>query len=158
MGIDYSAGYADVIEWDAIVELVPPAAAEFMETINTHQGEEDIQLLLTGLAKCYQFSEEQDDEIRSVLLCDTRIEEDDAVTQVKSAYRKLQAAFSSATLLPGTQSKLQLHIGYHDSECQGCRGDDVHGVYWCVGGAYELSPAGLKFQDKFERKFFTSWG
>ena len=158
MGIDYCAGYADVIEWDANVELVPQAAAEFMATINKHKGDEDADWLLTGLAKCFQFSDEQEDEIRSVLLCDTRAEEDQAVTEIKSAYRQLQEAFSRATLLAGTQSNLQLNIAYHDSESQGCRGDEVDGVFWCVDGAYELSPAGRQFQDKFERKFFTSWG
>jgi hypothetical protein len=158
MGIDYCAGYADVIEWNAIVELMPQAAAQFLETINRHKADEDPEYVLAGLARCFQFSEEQEDELRSVLLCDTSDEEDEAVTEIKSAYRQLQEAFGTATLQPGKLSKLRLSIGYHDSESQGCRGDEIDGVYWSVDGAYVLSPAGQQFQDKFNRKFFTSWG
>jgi hypothetical protein len=167
MGIDYSADYADVIEWNAIVELAPEAAAEFMATINKHKGDEEADYLLQHLAFTIQYDlcgdpsrEEAPTELINAM---SGWHNDEAVDvrvakEILAAFRKLRAAFSEATNIPTTTSRLELGIAYHDSENQGCRGDELDGVYWYVDGAYELSPAGRKFKRKFERRFFTAWG
>src|SRR5438874_1779855 len=123
MGIDYCAGYADVIEWDAIVQLVPQAAADFLAEIDKHKGNEDVDYVLAGLARCYRFSEEDPEELRSVLSCGALAEEDAAIEEVKAAFKKLRNAFRQATRV--AKSQLELHIGYHDSQNQGCRGDEI---------------------------------
>src|SRR5437899_1112531 len=92
------------------------------------------------------------------LYYETEAEEVAAIVEITAAYRSLQVAFTVATSIAATSSNLALGIGYHDSENQGCRGDEIHGVYWYFDGAFELSPAGKKFNGQFERKFFTSWG
>ncbi|MEX0671080.1 MAG: hypothetical protein WD060_11555 [Pirellulales bacterium] len=158
MGIDYSAGYADVIEWDQVAQLVPQEAAEFMAVVDKHKSVEDAQHVLAGLARCYQFDPPETDELRTAINCETDAEEDTAMAELQAAYASLRAAFAGATSIAKTTSQLELGIGYHDSQSQGCRGDELDGVYWYVDGAQELSPAGRQFEKLFLRKFFTSWG
>jgi hypothetical protein len=175
MGIDYSAGYADVIEWDAIEKIVPQVAAEFLETVNKYKGDEDADYLLRHLALTVQYdldgdpsTDKEPAELINALCGWHEDEADDArvAKEILAAFNELRAAFATATTVsvPGAEpmrverSGLSLGIGYHDCESHGCRGDEVDGIYWYVDGAYQLSPAGRKFQDKFQRKFFTSWG
>jgi hypothetical protein len=162
MGIAYCAGYADVIEWDAVEKIAPQAAADFLAVIDKH-GQRD--LLLEGLARTLQYdlchdlsSTNKPIELTSELYLDTEEDELKAAQKILAAYAKLQQDFEADTTALPTNSKLTLYVGYHDSEGQGCRGDELDGVYWYVDGAYELSLAGQKYQGKFERRFFTSWG
>jgi hypothetical protein len=43
---------------------------------------------------------------------------------------------------------LTLELGYHDRENDGCRGDDVDGTFWEVGGVWKLSPAAKKLKER----------
>jgi len=68
--------------------------------------------------------------------------------EIVNAYDALCKAFEEKT-------GLELEICYHLKED---RGDDVDGVFWAVYNVYVLSPAGVKYKDKIERKFWTVYG
>ena len=53
------------------------------------------------------------------------------------------------------ETGLILHLLYHESQD---RGDDVDGAFWEVDNVYILSPAGEKYKNKIERKFWTVFG
>ena len=69
--------------------------------------------------------------------------------------RKISNAFDALCLDFNNKTGLDLGIGFKEAED---RGDEVDGVYWCVGGVYELTKAGKKWESKIERKFWTNFG
>ena len=70
---------------------------------------------------------------------------------LENLYNKLVKKFNKET-------GLELYIGYHDAEAEGSRYDDIDGVYWCVGGVYQLTPAGKKYEKFIETKNFVNFG
>ena len=52
----------------------------------------------------------------------------------------------------------RLSIGYHSTEDNGDRYDEIDGAYWSVEGVWTRTPAGKKFKTQIERKFFVTFG
>jgi hypothetical protein len=113
--------------WILFWALPPAERAGFLAVIDKYKGVEDSEYLLAGLARCYRFNEADISELRSVLCCQGEAEENAAIAEIQSAYQSLQTAFSAATSIDTTSSRLELAVGYHDSEGQGCRGDEDGG-------------------------------
>jgi hypothetical protein len=79
---------------------------------------------------------------------DNDVQNDDAL----EAWKYLAHAFDTKT------KGLLLGIGFHDVDESGDKYDEVNGVFFTVDGMYELTPAGKKFNDVVNRKFYTQWG
>ena len=67
------------------------------------------------------------------------------------AYKNLQKAFEKKT-------GLNLFIDYHSAKDDGDRYDEVDGIYWAVGGMYQLTKAGKNMEKYVNRKFFVTFG
>ena len=76
---------------------------------------------------------------------------DEGSQDQQDLYKTLQETFKLKT-------GLDLAIRFHDSDNQGDCYDDVNGVFWDVDGVYQYSPAGEKFKDFIERKFYVTYG
>lgn len=74
--------------------------------------------------------------------------DEDVALLVLNAYEKVCAVFEDKT-------GLELDLKYHNNED---RGDEVDEEFWTVEGVYIFSPAGEKYKDKIERKFWTNFG
>ena len=59
---------------------------------------------------------------------------------------------------PEKKTQLEIGIGYHNSDDEGSRYDDVDGAYWWVSGMYELTEAGKKMEDIVRRHFWVTFG
>ena len=53
---------------------------------------------------------------------------------------------------------LILGINYHDKEGDGDQYDEVDGVFFTVDGVYGLTPAGKKFNESIDRRYYTQFG
>jgi hypothetical protein len=155
----YASNYADVIAFDTVKELCP-AEAEALEGVLLECG-----VCMEFLAEAFQW-EEPDLETLEEAVSDAapaNLDEDaratyekEAVATITQAFKDLQTAFARAT--SASDSHLDLRISYHDAEEHGSRYDEIGGVFWHVEGLYQLSPAGLKFQDRVQRKSFVTFG
>ena len=74
--------------------------------------------------------------------------ERDVSEEVREAWETLCRKFNERT-------GLTLHIGVHDSEDNGSQYDELNGVYFCVDGMYQLSPAGELWKAFVKRKHFV---
>jgi hypothetical protein len=164
VGIDYAACFADVIDWEDVEKLVPEAASGFLAVLDATRGKLDRDVVLAALVESQNCDlPDLPTELQQCLLDAMSPDDTEAdnrslelAQQLVAALSGLQAAFTAATTREG--AGLSLYVGYHDSQNRGCRGDDLDGVYWCVEGAYVLSPTGRAYEHVFERKFFTQWG
>lgn len=165
MGIDYCACYADVMEWSDIREIAPQAAADFVAVLEKYRGDEAVDYLLEQLARSVNedlygdlASREIPHQLLSCLDCSPDVKNVALQAQeILNSFRELCEEFRRKTMVQG--AGLELGIGYHDSHNQGCRGDEIDGVYYYIrDGAWQLTPAGKRFGSKFERKHFTAWG
>lgn len=165
MGIDYSACYADVIELSEITRIAPQAAEQFAAVLAKYRGGALTVELLESLARTLDEDLGGDPSSKAtphVLEGDLsghhREEAAPAIArEILTAFCSLREAFRQATIVDG--AGLELGLAAHDSQNQGCRGDEVDGVYYYIAdGAWQLSPAGKKFCNSFSRKHFTAWG
>jgi hypothetical protein len=141
MGMGFAANYADVIEWGNVEKIIPKEAAAF-----------ERQLKAAGITRddfCNVTALENWDAANITLVGPEAI--DGAIRQIETAWEKLSDAFTQAT------TGLTLAPGYHSTEV-GDRYDDVQGGYFYLEGVYQLTPAGKKYADKIERKFFVTLG
>jgi hypothetical protein len=136
MGMGYGANYADAISEAGIKKIVGNEL--FNKFIEVVEADEDMGM----------------DEVANAL----QYEDSDEMTnkEITEAYSELVKVFNEKT-------GLELSIGYHDEE-QGDRYDDMQGIYWSVGGMYDLTPEGKKLQEvlgeknQVERQFFVTFG
>lgn len=165
MGINYSACYADVIVWADVCQIVPQAAGQFAAILAKYCGQESTEDLLERLARTIQEdlggdpgSRETPYALEGALGGHHREEDVPSIArEILAAFCALADAFERATTVGG--AGLGLGIATHDSQNEGCRGDELDGVYYYIAdGAWRLSPAGQKFHQKFTRKHFTAWG
>jgi len=130
MGMGYAGSYADVISEEGVKEVCPK---EYQALMDAMVGIPPIEAMdFDELAQQAEYNE---------------IENKDA----EQALEVLKEAFDKKT-------GLALSIGYHDADEQGDRYDDINGGFWCVGGMYELTKAGKKFEKYVQRKMFVSFG
>ena len=129
MGMGYGAAIADTIEQDFVKEV---CSKEFDALLEALDKNPDITL---------------EDFARSIV----EEEENDSTKGIHRAYKDLIAEFEKKT-------GLFLFIGYHDSENDGDRYDEVDGVYWNVENVYQYTPSGEKYKEKITRHFFVQFG
>ncbi len=132
MGMGTYANHADTVEEQFVKEQCP----ELFDDLKVVLDEVDVGF--DQFASLYDEYQGQDKS------SDLTEEEDKKITE---AYEKLQKAFEEKT-------GLSLGIRYHEADD---RGDEVNGAFWEVSGVYQLTPAGEKYKDKIERKFWTTW-
>ena len=138
-----SACFADVIDVKHVKKICLKEYKNFLKVLKEQQVD------LEDFAQQYQYEELQND------LC-------------VEAWNKLADAFELKTRVDYKEVEgkqvvtyslgLTLGLGFHDVDEQGDKYDEVDGVYFTINGAYELTPAGKKFNSLFERKFFTEFG
>jgi hypothetical protein len=130
MGMGYGAAYADVVEEKFIEKTCPKELMTFLNAV-----EDNDNVVLENVAKDLQFNEDNGY----------------VTPKIKKAYKALVAAFNKKT-------GLSLGIGFHDSDENGDRYDEINGVYWSVGGVWQLTPAGKKHESHITRSFFVNFG
>jgi len=131
MGFGYGSNYADVVSEENVKKICPAEYQDFIDALEKEDKD------LYDFAINEQLSEEASDI-------------------VAFAWQKLCVVFRQATTVGN--SCFDLSIGYHDSESEGDKYDEVDGYYFHVTGTYQLSPAGEKFEKIFDRKFFVTAG
>ena len=128
MGMGYGSNYADVVEDRFIEKICPKEWKKFIDAISKNEEFENME------------------EFAQVISYDD-VGEDEATL----AYNSLVTAFNNET-------KLDLSLGYHDCDENGDRYDDINGCFWRVDGVYQLTPAGMKYKNEIDRKFFVTFG
>ncbi len=73
---------------------------------------------------------------------------DNDIQTIVTSWMKLKEKFQSET-------GLELGMVYHEAQDGG---DELDGYAFSVGNVYQYTPAGEKFKDKIERKFWTNFG
>ena len=128
MGMGYGANYADVVDEKFFVEHCPVEFKALKNLIAEHK---------MNWQDLYDM--EMDDF------------EKDGDAVFKDTYENFQTACEKATgICP--------HVGYHSSDDDGDRYDDIDGHYWHVEGVWGRTPAGKKYEADIERKFFVTFG
>lgn len=134
MGMGYGANYADIVSQEFVEETAPMEFANFLQAL------ENVEANLDSFAQDTQndgmFGED---------------EETDYGDEVDQAFDALVNKFQEVT-------GLSLTLNYHNRDDEGDRYDDVDGIYWEVGGVYELSEAGKRYQDEITRCTFVVFG
>lgn len=159
MASGHSANYADTIPQDLILELCPDEWTDLTALLASNDLE------LDTLGKACKFDGSEEDEMRDDISgrCENEAADEQLIQDILASWRRLQAAFAKATevvvddegaSVPG----LELFIGHHSQSDDGDCYDEVDGVFFAVGGVYQLTPAGTQFQDRIERKFFVAFG
>ena len=133
MGQGTYACFAETVEYKFVEEQCPEAFGTLKAVL------EEIGLDSTHFAMWYDENLGVD---RSTSLEE---EEDEKITKV---YECLQMDFKNKT-------GLTLEVRHHERED---KGDEVNGAFWEVGGVYQLTEAGKKYEDKITRAFWTTWG
>lgn len=159
------ADYADVIKWNAVKELCPMEAQALQAALERYQIDEwDLAHgfgpdpdgrnldVLTGIV-----AESLDcgDNATGQSGGDTDALAEKAVTEVTAAWKALQDAFKNATGVG--DSYLTLNIDFRCPGAGGSDEEDVEGVFYYVRDAYQLTPAGKKFEDKLDRHMFVDY-
>lgn len=141
MSMGYGAGYADVISLNKVKQVCPVEYKAFFKELKVSK------VKLDSFAQFIDTSCELD-------LAHIEDEDQAVATQEKltELYEALQTAFHKKS------GGLQLNLGFHDSDNEGDTYDEVNGAYFCVGGMYQLTPAGKKFNRSVKRKFFVTYG
>jgi hypothetical protein len=148
MGVPY-AYYEDVIEWNAVKELCPAEAQALKVVLEKHQIDEkdfargfgpdrDLDDFHEMVADMFGAGVGTADQSGS----DAAAER--AVAEVEAAWDALRDAFKNTTRVGN--SYLTLNI-----DC-----DPAEGVFYYVLDPYQLTPAGEKFKDKFDRQMFVN--
>ena len=141
MGMGYGAGYADVVTEYFIRRQCPAEFRAFMKAIGPDGAGTDLEAIAQHLSQQCDLD----------LSFETTKDYEKAVGLIHSAWKKLQRAFKRATTL-------DLDISYHNSNDEGDRYDDVNGAFFCVGGVWQRTPAGKKYQRSVSRKFYVTFG
>jgi len=138
MGMGTYACFAEVVEGDFIKEVCPEKYNTLLDLLK--EAESDLDEFSTYFDETYGYEEDiPQNESNKVM---------EVWGRIKVAYTELTEAFNKAT-------GLYLGIRYHDAED---RGDEVDGGFWEVNGVYDYTPAGQKYKDKINRKFWTVYG
>lgn len=155
MGMGYAAMNADVIDWKTIEKMCPTEATALVALLKKYE------ISSYGFSRYVEqgfnpedlFSDiESDEAVDREELTEVDFQQ---AAEVEAAWKALSEAFTKATRVG--ESFLTLHPCYHNSGENGSRYDEVDGSFYAVEGAYQLSPAGEKFQDKFEHRTWVSF-
>jgi hypothetical protein len=138
MAMGHMAGYADVISNKFLKNLCPKEFKAFMKEL----GKAD-----NGQSEDFDAQALFDYGDYKGILKDTK----HPLYKLCFLYNNLITAFKAKT-------KLTLTLCYHDSDSEGDRYDEVDGYYWTVGGVYQLTKAGKKYEKEITRSFFVTFG
>ena len=141
MGMGNYPCFANVVEESFVKELCPNE----LDALRVALDEADYDI--GGLAYNAQLGGDLEGELG------VELNDDAKVSAIIEAYDALRMAFTKATEVDG--NGLTLDLMYHNKED---RGDEVDGHFWVVDDTHQLSPAGEKFKDKWERKGWTVYG
>lgn len=140
MSMGYGAGYADVISEYKIKKVCLAEYRAFLKELKKWNVE--LEDFAKHLAQDLELSLDYAD-----------IDETNEITdKIKERYEALQTAFHKKS------GGLHLDISFHNSDDNGSNYDEVNGAFFCVGGMYQLTPAGKKFERSVKRKFFVTFG
>jgi hypothetical protein len=153
MSSDYAATYVDQVDETFVRETCPTEYQAFVDALRRYGLE------MEQAARYFMWEQRDTGYLTDDLAVPKdrdRTEYTEAcVREVQSAWDALRQAFAAATAVG--ESRLELSLGFHDPE-EGGAYDEVEGVYWHVYGAYQLSPAGQKYERNIERKHFVVFG
>jgi len=145
MGMGYCSNYSDVVSKSFIKRLCPKQFKAFMDSLIIPKWElEDWARYLNDVTELNlpnDFEKEADFQ--------------DSIKFTDRCWSDLREAFYQATKVD--MSHLYIDLEYHSPE-EGDIYDGVSGAFFVVGGVYELTPAGKKFQQAIERKFYVTFG
>jgi len=128
MGMGYGCNFAEVIEQETVEKFCPK---EFKNLITT--------------------LDESSFAIEDVARCSSYMDFTEVGDKIKKAFYALTKAFNKKT-------GLSLYMGYHDTEGEGDRYDEVDGAFWAVEGMWQLTPVGKKMDKFVSRKFWVTFG
>jgi hypothetical protein len=154
MGMGHAAAYADVISTEGLKELCPREYGTLLRYLEKYDV--NLDLLAQGVStEEFAYLDKLYDSVP------TNVKNDEAWVEARIQHilKLLQAlcdAFSTTTN-DGT-CHLELELGYHDSQDEGDRYDDVDGAFWAVGGMYAMTSAGERIKDYVERKHYVVFG
>jgi hypothetical protein len=137
MGMGFGANYADVMDWKQIKKIVPKEARA-LDRVLKKAG-----VSLDNFCRAVDREDWGYAEIES---------DEKTIQQITSAWDSLSKVFTQAT------EGLELVPRFHNADNDGDQYDDVSGGFFHVEGMYQLTPAGRKFADKIERKFYVTFG
>jgi hypothetical protein len=132
MGVSFYTNEFDVIEWDDIKKIVPKEAGVFEAALQT--AEKNLTDFCDAMINGYE-----DWEI-----------DDDLADRITKAWDKVSEMFTKKTTVG--EAGLRLDPTYHDPD------DDEPEGFIAVYGVYELTPAGIKYQEKIERRQYSGIG
>lgn len=134
MGMGYGASYADSVDEEFVKEVCPKELKKFRKALEDYFNTDDAE----SETMVYQ----------DILPGFDTVEGTEGIME---SYEALCEAFEKKT-------GLTLELGYHNSDDEGDRYDDVNGEFWCVGGVYQYTEAGKKYSDKVKRVHYVTFG
>ena len=150
--------YPDLMEWHTIMELCPAEAAA-MQAVFRKYGITDVifaqwrrhrtptvEDLAWTMEDAWLEGEMAEDDPGHRGDEEFLTRAGAAAPELLAAWGGLQRAFEDATQVG--DSNLTLHVSYYDSADEDQRDGDVDRALFCVGGAYQLSPAGQQFKSQ----------
>ena len=162
MGMGFASNYADVIAPEHVAFLAPIAWAHITalfdgDKIDTESGR---VLLLHHLSDpdVYDTGDIEDYLTEGTPLHNVDETTDERWQAYIAAWKALRTEFAEATKVG--DSHLVLWMGYHDSESNGDRYDEVDGAFFAVEGVYQPTPAGQSLLNRgmIERQTWVTLG
>jgi len=152
MGMGTSACSATCTEWQHVQKLCEQETKALEQLLEKYE--------VNGLAGVACLLDESSGGHEDYEALELDVE---AFKEIYLAWEDVQHAFSKATTVRvhAEEMSLTLDIGHYDSD-NGDRYDDEEirgrGYYLHVEGCWKLTPAGEKFKDIIEKKFWTVFG
>lgn len=132
----YSAMAEEVIEWSEVQKLDLDVIEDIQKILKKDET------LLDKLARTLVYS-----------LVDEYEEDSEDIARLQGLMEKLKVDFRE-------KYNLNLTLDFHDVEHDGDAYDEVDGVFFRLGGVYEMTPAAMEFKDiaEFETKYWVHFG
>ncbi|HYQ59666.1 MAG TPA: hypothetical protein VEP29_01350 [Desulfatiglandales bacterium] len=134
MSTTYGANYADTVDEAFVRKTCPKELAAF------EKAKEDVDIF-PGESMAFDDALDNHSDVL----------EEAQYRACKEAYGKLLSEFKKKT-------GLTLMLATHDSENNGCKGDEISGEFWSVDGVWQLTKAGKKYKRQITRQYFVTFG
>jgi hypothetical protein len=156
MGCGFNACKADVVEKSFVKEICPEEFGILDPCIHKH---------IDG--KWDEFAKQMSFGIENVdfeLVIDPKSIEpgEDPKSSYETAYKTVcEEITKNWNMLAETfkgRTGLDLYLSYHDMENDGSHYDEIDGVFWSVGGVWQRTEAGERYNDKIQEKSWVQYG